>query len=235
MKLCWLRSRYFNPRGCISLDQQHPGYPLTHRYFNPRGCISLDWIMHFISVGFIFQSTRLYKPRRSDHRRGEYRQHFNPRGCISLDMITVPIIPKFIFQSTRLYKPRRRLTGNIWKHMDFNPRGCISLDTCQQVKTKLLLHFNPRGCISLDVMYTQHHPCWDAFQSTRLYKPRPTPSPLDPPAHFHFNPRGCISLDHLCRRQTSVSYHFNPRGCISLDGKYGNYGTPWRISIHEAV
>ena len=122
--------KYFNPRGCISLDSS--GHPLsairvafqsTRLYKPRRRCIMWWWYI------VVFQSTRLYKPR--------------PIPFYHVQAAT-------IFQSTRLYKPRHRHHQLSKYYKYFNPRGCISLDNSNQFSGAESGYFNPRGCISLD-------------------------------------------------------------------------------------
>ena len=88
----------------------------------------------------IFQSTRLYKPRRADtwqstsDRKFQSTRLYKPR----------PALPgisrsKSIFQSTRLYKLDALGPRDGMKKIYFNPRGCISLDSknIQKIYSKL--------------------------------------------------------------------------------------------------
>ena len=98
----------FNPRGCISLDEELADDILRHglfqstRLYKPR-------LVTYVSQNSstVFQSTRLYKPRLQAVPPLAATVHFNPRGCISLD------------------KGKKHLCGISFY---FNPRGCISLD-----------------------------------------------------------------------------------------------------------
>ena len=114
-----LSERYFNPRGCISLDLHKQLFHSRFQYFNPRGCISLDRYGPSVQAGF---------------------HHFNPRGCISLDSMNIspsPVVNHF--------NPRGCISLDEEQHhlfiplYYFNPRGCIILDSknIQKIYSKL--------------------------------------------------------------------------------------------------
>ena len=187
--------------------------------FNPRGCISLDSRkILYLSFYFLFQSTRLYKPRLQQLRAGENPKAFQSTRLYKPRLQRLLVIKNiYLFQSTRLYKPRLSASASGFAEADFNPRGCISLDFSLSLIHTSRSDFNPRGCISLDdCFYLLGHLRY-RFQSTRLYKPRHEQLLSIHLPSTNFNPRGCISLDPMPCPLPAWHRDFNPRGCISLD------------------
>ena len=120
------------------------------------------------------------------------------------------------FQSTYLYKVRRIEIAEHGRNQRFNPRTYIRYDSILLTLAYMVTSFNPRTYIRYDKGF--HNPTLTTFtfQSTYLYKVRPSTS-SNRAKETSFNPRTYIRYDPSTGLRIFLLLCFNPRTYIRYD------------------
>ena len=152
-------------------------FPIQTKMFQSTYLYKVRLTKRFITIFiFRFQSTYLYKVRQQATATAPEKVGFNPRTYIRYDLTVDDNVITFNsgFQSTYLYKVRPCWSLNTAASRCFNPRTYIRYDRCRHGWKFEKYCFNPRTYIRYDSGTIWYETEFKLFQSTYLYKVRPS-------------------------------------------------------------